>query len=264
MQPRNSALYNPASDAQTTSVLGVPFSNNRGDAETTQCATMRFRIVASIPLYGVRFPTRSASLATHRRDGVNERNQLCDIMGIRRCQDHRERHTLCIRDEMMFAAALSSIGGIGANLRPPKTALTEPLSTTALDQSIWSASLSLASNTSRILSQAPASCQTRRYRQQLMPEPQPISCGNISHGMPLLSTKIIPVNALRRSIGLRPGCLYRRVFGGGSKGSTISQSSSETSSFAIKGFSLSIPLYNFLASVTNVSHFVRGSKYSTS
>lgn len=37
-----------------------------------------------------------------------------------------------------------------------------------------------------------------------MPDPQPISCGSISQGMPLFSTNITPVSAARSSIGGRP------------------------------------------------------------
>jgi hypothetical protein len=49
----------------------------------------------------------------------------------------------------------------------------------------------------------PASCQARN-RQQVMPEPQPSSCGSISHGMPLRSTKRIPMKQARSGKRGRP------------------------------------------------------------
>ena len=35
--------------------------------------------------------------------------------------------------------------------------------------------------------------KARSLRQQVMPEPRPISCGSVSQGMPLFSTERIPV-----------------------------------------------------------------------
>src|SRR5215204_4880464 len=64
-----------------------------------------------------------------------------------------------------------------------------------------------------------------------MPEPQPISLGNISQGMPLFKTKMMAVRAARSSMrGLPP-----LGFGGssGNSGSITSHSSSVTSSLAI-------------------------------
>src|SRR5215210_7424938 len=77
----------------------------------------------------------------------------------------------------------------------------------------------------------PASCHSLRRRQHVMPEPQPISWGSISQGMPVLRTNRIPVRAARASMrGLPPLGL-----GGssGKSGSITSHSSSVTSGLAI-------------------------------
>jgi len=76
-----------------------------------------------------------------------------------------------------------------------------------------------------------ARCQSRRRRQQVMPDPQPISCGRYSHGMPVLRTKRIPVSAARSATIGRPplgrgGCL-------GNSGSITAHRSSLTSGLAI-------------------------------
>jgi hypothetical protein len=63
------------------------------------------------------------------------------------------------------------------------------------------------------LRQTPASFQSRSRRQQVMPLPQPISCGSISQGMPLLRTKSMPVRAARSGTGGRPPFGLRRRFG---------------------------------------------------
>jgi hypothetical protein len=102
-------------------------------------------------------------------------------------------------------------------------------------------------------SHTPASCQACRYRQQVMPEPHPISWGNISQGMPLLSTNKIPVNTVRRSSGLRPGNRRRRGLIGGRIGSISFHNSSEINSLAMNRPPFSVaPTHVFDITYTNI------------
>jgi hypothetical protein len=115
---------------------------------------------------------------------------------------------------MTLAAEFSSVGRIGTRLLPPKTARMELPSMTARDQSICPQRASQSSKTKWISCQMPACCQSRSRRQQLIPEPQPISCGSISQGIPLRSTKRIPVRQARSgkrgSATLQPPGRYGR------------------------------------------------------
>jgi hypothetical protein len=77
----------------------------------------------------------------------------------------------------------------------------------------------------------PARCHVTRRRQQLTPEPHPISRGKDVQGIPVRNTNKIPVSACRWLIGLRPGCRRRRRFALGSRGSTTCQSWSSTIGF---------------------------------
>ena len=43
----------------------------------------------------------------------------------------------------------------------------------------------------------PCSCQSRKRRQQVIPEPQPSSCGSISQGIPLRNRNTIPARHAR-------------------------------------------------------------------
>ena len=76
-------------------------------------------------------------------------------------------------------------------------------------------------------SHTPASCQSRSRRQQVMPEPQPISWGSISQGMPVFSTKMMPVRAARSGTRGRPPLGLGGS--GGSSGATRAHNSSLTS-----------------------------------
>src|SRR4051812_49882905 len=77
----------------------------------------------------------------------------------------------------------------------------------------------------------PASCQSLSRRQQVMPEPQPISCGSISQGMPLFSTNRMPVRAARSSTGGRPP--FGRGGRDGRRGANRDQKASETRGAAV-------------------------------
>ena len=103
----------------------------------------------------------------------------------------------------------------------------------ARDQSIRSASPKRFSSVVCSRCQTPACCQSRKRRQQVIPDPQPISWGRYSHGIPVLSTNRMPVSAARSGMRGRPGfSLSQR--GGGSSGATTAQSSLLTSGLAIR------------------------------
>jgi hypothetical protein len=116
-------------------------------------------------------------------------------------------------------------------LRPPKTARTEQLSKIALDQSISPARPSSSSSRRQTLSQIPARCQSRRRRQQVIPLPQPSSCGRYSHPQPVRRTNRIPVSACRWGTGGRPP--LGLGLSGGNSGSMRSHNSSVSSGLAI-------------------------------
>jgi hypothetical protein len=87
--------------------------------------------------------------------------------------------------------------------------------------------------------QTSALFQSRSRRQQVIPDPQPISRGRYSQGMPVFSTKMIPVSAARSGTRGRPPF----GFGGsrGISGSTSAHSSSLTSCLAMPARSLQDP-----------------------
>ncbi len=188
---------------------------------------MWFRVVSTVRVDFVRSMSWTAPFAAYPRNRVHQWYQLRHIRRVRAGQDRRKRNSIGICEQMVFAARFPPIRWIRPGFPPPPpTARTEALSTMARDQSISSAARNLASRTSWSFYQTPACCQSRRRLQQVIPDPHPISCGSISHGMPLFSTKRMPVSAFRLSIGFRPGYRYLRGFGAGSSGSISAHNSS--------------------------------------
>lgn len=204
MQPRQSSLNNPAINTQATTVFCSTFSQNWLYTELTQGAAVWLRIITTIALNTVRSFARSAPLACDWWDRIHQRHKLGDIMAICTGKFYHKRDSICVGDNMVFRAQFPSIRGIRARFRPPKTARTDAESATALEKSIWSFWRRLFKSMRCILSQTPAFCQSLKRRQQVIPEPQPISLGRYSQGMPVLNTNKIPVNAWRSLTGGLP------------------------------------------------------------
>jgi hypothetical protein len=230
VKPRQSALNYPAIPSQTAAMLCASFANERHDGMLAQLYAERLRIIPAVPLDDGRFSQGPTPLAADRWNCFHQRQQLGHVVPIRLRDTDRKGNPLSFSDDMVFCALFPAIRGVRPRFRPPNTALTEELSTTAREKSILSAPRSRARSTSWIFCQAPSFCQACRYRQQLIPEPQPNSCGNISQGIPLRNTYKIPTRARRRSMGFRPGLRNLRGLGGGSNGSISFHRSSGTRS----------------------------------
>jgi len=219
MQPGDRAFHHPAVYAETAAMLGAPPRQHRSDAAPAQLAAVWVTIIGPVTLYQQRAPSWSATFAAHRRDRLDERHQLGHVMGRGTRQSSRQRDALRFDNQVVLASSFGPIRRVRAGLEPPFRDRTEELSTTARDQSRLSASCSFASSSSCNRCHTPAACQSRSLRQQVIPEPQPISCGRSSHEMPVRKTKRMPVSACRWLIGLRPGKRRRRGGGAGKTGS---------------------------------------------
>ena len=204
VKPRKRSLDHPAEDAQSAAVFCSAFGQNCIYAHFSQYNSMRLAVVGSIALHTLRTFPRTSHFAGYRRNRLNQRHKLGNVMTVGACQFHRERDAACIGDNVMFRPQLPSIRRIRAGFRPPKTARTDDESTTAREKSILSFSRRWSRSIRCILSQMPAFCQSFKRRQHVCPEPQPISFGRYCQGIPVFSTKMMPVNTLRSSTGGLP------------------------------------------------------------
>jgi len=151
-----------------------------------------------------------------------------DICGTRH---HCEWDSAPVANNMALRARFCFICRIRSGFVAPFLAGMLDESKEARSQSIWSASPNRSKSIRCSRFHTPASCHSCNLLQQVTPEPQPISWGSISQGMPLFSTKMMPVRAARSfTRGLPPSVLGGS---GGNSGSTISQSSSVTNSLAM-------------------------------
>ena len=212
MQPSKRSLDHPAEYTKAAAVFRPAFCQNRIYTQLTQRISMRLTVIGSIALNTIRSLTRTTHFTCYRRNRLDQRQKLSYIVAVGSSNFRCERDAVSIGDNVMFRPQFPSIRCIRARFRPPKTARTEAESTIARENSILSFSRRWLSRIRCILSQIPASCQSFRRRQQVIPEPHPISFGRYCQGIPVLSTNMIPVRAFRLLIGGLPplwrgGCL---------------------------------------------------------
>ncbi len=231
-EPGECGFDYPSVLAQATAVFGVALGNEWFDASRSQRpADLFLGVVRSIGKEAFRTLARPTARTLDRLNRIDQSDRHHGIVDIRAGVFNGQRRAVAVRDQMALGAVLAAICRVRPGLRPPKSARVEQLSMIAVDQSISSAWPSSSSNARQMSSQTPAWCQSRRRRQQVIPDPQPISCGKYSHGMPVLSTKMMPVRHARSGIAGRPPS--GRGGRGGMNGSIRSQSSSMSSGLAI-------------------------------
>ena len=177
-------------------------------------------------------PTGGAPFPSDPGNSLDVWDALGHVVRVRSGQDDREHNPLCLRHDMMLTPQLPSIRRIRPRFTPPKTARTDEESAMARDQSRVSASRSLAKSTAWSRCQRPLA-QARRYRQHVIPEPQPNSWGSMAQGIPLFKINKRPVSTWRRAKGWRPGQPARRGLGGGNSGSITLHNSSSNSGLAM-------------------------------
>ena len=158
-------------------------------------------------------PPWTPAPTAYSRNGVYGLKHLLTIRHLRTRECNGERHTSPVYHLMAFRARLATICWVRSDGAPfyevrhkPRT-LTRPR--LARRQSIWSVCSNRFSSRWCKFCHTPAWCHSHRRRQQVIPLPHPISCGSISHGMPLFKTNKMPVKAARSERRGRPrplGC----------------------------------------------------------
>ena len=231
-QPTKDPLDDTTMNAQPTAMFRVSLGDEGSDAALAQRhADFFFGVVGAIGKRGVGPLAATPARAFDRWNRVDQRDRCLRIVDVRPGVRDGQRRSLTIADNMPLRAIFAAIRGIGAGLRPPKSARTEQLSIATFDQSISLASPSSSSSTRQIFSHTPATCQSRKRRQQVMPDPQPSSWGKYSQGQPVRSTNKMPVSACRLDTRGRPPLGLARS--AGNNGSIRSHNSSASSGLAI-------------------------------
>jgi hypothetical protein len=201
------------------------------DAAASQRSSFLSRVICFIGMQLRGTFARATTGTLDRADSINGFFQHPYVMHIG-CRDgHGQRDAFSLDHQMAFRALFAAIRWILPGFSAPFCAGTADESNDARDQSMRSASPKQLSSTWCSFFQTPASCHSFNLRQQVMPEPQPISGGRYSQGSPVESTKRMPRSTSR--FGMRGLPPLGFSGSGGSKGSMTAHSSSVINCFAM-------------------------------
>jgi hypothetical protein len=81
-----------------------------------------------------------------RRNGIDERQQLGNVVAVRSGQDGTDGDAIRIDENVMFGIGSRAIRGFRASFSPAPTARTDDESTAAREKSSWPASRNFASS----------------------------------------------------------------------------------------------------------------------
>ncbi len=169
LKPRMSTFDNPSEFAQTTSVLGPALGNHRVDAALAKLLAMRLGVIATVCVDDFGLLKRSATYAAYRWNGVNEWQQLGDVVAIRACQDRADRNAGGVYQNVVLGTWSRAIRGVRSSFSPAPTARTDEESTAARKKSSSPTSRNFASSSSCNRFHTPAFCQSRNRLQQIEP-----------------------------------------------------------------------------------------------
>jgi hypothetical protein len=231
MQPGDRPFDHPSRATEAAAVAAaIAIRDQRHNTALPQLRAVTLRVVAAVALDHRRFPARAPGAAADHGHGIDEIDQLRDVGPIRGGQRRDERNPVRVGKNMMLRPGLTAIGRVRSSFFPPRMARSEALSTTARARSKRPRRRSSVSSTACKRFHTPARCQRTNRRQQVTPEPQPISRGSIRQGIPLRSTNSMPVSTARSGIGVRPAYCRLRWCRFGNRGSIRFHKASSSSS----------------------------------
>jgi hypothetical protein len=236
VQPGAGTLYYPAVAAQPLTAVEQLPRYPGPYASTPEPFAQGLRVIGFVGVQLLRPLPRPASPVSDRLYSINAFKHHPRVVHVGAADNYRERDAFGFDHKMALRARFAAIRRIGAGSRPPFGAGTLNESTDARLQSSLSASARRSSRAWCSLCHTPACCHSRNLRQQVEPDPQPISLGSQDQGNPVRRTKMMPRSTSRLEMRGRPPLGLSTS--GGSSGSTTAQSSSLTMGFAIMSDSI--------------------------
>jgi hypothetical protein len=136
VQPGEGALDHPADRAQAGAVGDAAAGDDRPDATLFDQPPVFVVVVAAVGDHAVRPPARPAGLAPHRWDGVQQGQELGDVVAVTAGQRDRERDPVAVDEEMVLAAWPGPVDRAWSDVVGPLFARTCDPSAAARVQSI--------------------------------------------------------------------------------------------------------------------------------
>ena len=124
VQPGEGALDDPAVAAEPGAVRGLAACDLGFDPAPSELATVAVVVVAAVGRHSLGPSPWSADLAAHRRDTIDERDQLGDVVAVAARERPGERDPGGIDQEVMLRPVSGSVNRARARLGAPFFACT--------------------------------------------------------------------------------------------------------------------------------------------
>lgn len=124
VQPGEGALDDPADAAEPGAMLGLAASDLGADPAPTELAAVLVMVVAAVGGDSIRTPARSADLSAHRRDALDERDKLGDVVAVAARHRPSKRDPGRVYEKVMLGAGSGSINRARARRGAPFFACT--------------------------------------------------------------------------------------------------------------------------------------------
>lgn len=120
-----SPFDDPTAPAEAVGMFGAAPGDGRSDAALAEPAAMRVGIVATVGIDDLGLAKRSAASAENRRDSVDQRQKLRDIVAVRAGQDRADRNAVRVYEDVVPGPWSRAIGGVWPGFWPaPRVART--------------------------------------------------------------------------------------------------------------------------------------------
>jgi hypothetical protein len=107
-----SSFDDPTEFSETAAVFGPTPSDNRSDAALAKSAAMGVGIVTTVGVDNLGLTKRSAARPTNRRDSVDQRQQLRDIVAVCAGEDRADWNAVRVYEDVVLGAWSCAIGGV--------------------------------------------------------------------------------------------------------------------------------------------------------
>jgi hypothetical protein len=104
VQPGEAALDHPAVSAQAGAVCDPAAGDPRGDAPGAQPSAVDVVVVAAVGEQLPRLASRPATQTADRRNGIQQRDQLGDVVAVAAGQRDGQRDAAGVAEQMMLGA----------------------------------------------------------------------------------------------------------------------------------------------------------------
>jgi hypothetical protein len=119
VEPGEGAFDDPAVAAEPGAVLGLTARDHGLDAAAPDEAAVLVVVVATVGDQRPGSTPRPADAAAHRRDAVEQLEQLRDVVAVAAGQRPGKRDAAAVYEEVVLAACPAAVDGAGTRFRAP-------------------------------------------------------------------------------------------------------------------------------------------------